>query len=753
MLTTFSRLCFGIALVSCCAVSPAADTGAQTVKTGKTRPRIGLVLSGGGARGYAHLGVLEYLEKLQIPIDYIAATSMGALIGGLYASGIPPEELERRLSQTNLSDIAFDRNERARLPQSQREDDFQYPISVAVGYDDGKLKVAPGLVQGNHLLTLLQNWTSQLPADIVFDRLPIPFNAIATDLGTGAEVVLDKGSLPRAMRASMAVPGLFAPYVIGERTLVDGGLVSNLPVQEARNMGADIIIAVNIATPLQDPANLQSPPAVAQQMVGILIQQNVKTQKALLRENDVLIEPELTGMSFTDFARGTDSINAGWEAAQKQSERLTALSLPPDEWQAYLAARRSELFLAKDTPVDAIEIMTTGRIPASYVRSRLAVKEGDIYDGNLINQELAQISTNGDFNALTQEMRKKNGQNVLTIDAEEKSWGPQYLLFGLGLSNNFNGRGGFNLQIGYRYPWIDQSGLEWRNDLVLGNKQASLHSELRQPVPGTSGIYLAPYVDIDRRYVDVYTDGSDARASPETQYRLDTGSAGLDIGIPLARLGEVRLGVSYQYNKSTPTYNLTDSVFGPLFETSQNSQPLARLRLTIDQLDDPLFPRTGYYLFGETHHGFGSREDHYSDVQLKTLWAFSESRNTVNVALEAASTFSSTNAGQGFFLGGFQRLSAYASDQFFGDYLLYGRLTYLRDLAEFTIPGLRNPVLGSSLEVGNVWQKREAFGNGPYKKSVSLFLGGSSPIGPLYFGAASGEQGVWNLYLQLGRVF
>lgn len=733
---------------------PTMATDLNNIDTSaKPRPRIGLVLSGGGARGYAHLGVLQYLEKLHIPVDYIAATSMGALVGGLYASGISAEDLEHRLSQTNLSDIAFDRNERAKLPQSQREDDFQYPISISAGYDDGKLKLAPGLVQGNNLLALLQNWTAQLPAAISFDRLPIPFRAVATDLGKGTAVNLDHGSLPRAMRASMAVPGLFAPYQIEGRTLVDGGLVSNLPVQEAREMGADIIIAVNIATPLQDPANLQSPTAVAQQMVGILIQQNVKAQKALLGKDDVLIEPELPNMSFTDFARGRDGVNAGWDAAQLQSKRLTALSLPPEQWKAYLAARHTDLSLAKDTRIDAIEIKTSGRIPAAYVRNRLSVQEGDLYDGDKINQQLVQLSTNGDFNTVTQEIVSKDGRNVLLIDAEEKSWGPQYLLFGLGLSNNFDGRGGVNLQLGHRFPWINQSGLEWRNDLVLGNKQASFHSELRQPIFGASGIYLSPYADISRRFFDAYVDGSDAKATPVTQFRIDTSTVGVDLGLPLARLGELRVGVNYQRTKYTPTYNLSLGDAGTLYDTSQSSQPVARIRLTIDQLDDPLFPRKGYYVYAEANRGFGQQDDRYSSVQLKNLWAFSRDRNTLNVAMEGASNLSSNNGGPGFFLGGFQRLSAYAPDQFFGNYLLYGRATYLRDLNEFSIAGLRNPVLGISLEAGNVWQKRNAFGDGPYKRSTSFFLGGGSPVGPVYFGAAVGEQGVWNLYLQLGRVF
>ncbi len=743
-----------LALAASSLAGPAVAQASTAATEAPHRPRVCLVLSGGGARGYAHLGVLQYLEQLHIPVDCIAGTSMGALIGGLYASGLNADELEHRLTTTNLSDIAFDRNERSRLPQSQREDDFQYPISISAGLDGSKLKLASGLVQGNKLLALLQNWTAQLPANIDFARLPIPFRAVATDLSLGSEVVLDHGSLPRAMRASMAVPGLFAPFPIDERILVDGGLVSNLPVQTARDMGADVIIAVNIATPLQDAAQLQSPTAVAQQMVGILIQQNVKAQKALLGAQDILIEPQMAGMSFTDFARGKDGVNAGWEAAQRQQARLLQLSLTPLQWQAYLASRAHDgMALAAGTRIDAIEIRSGSHIPASYVRSRLAVKEGDLYDGQRINQQLSQLSANGDFNNVTQELvTRDDGRHVLLIDAEEKSWGPQYLLFGLGVSNSFNGRGGFNLQLGHRYPWIDQSGLEWRNDLVLGAKRASLQSELRQPVWGGSGAYLAPYLEVSRRYVDLYLDGSDVKASPVNEYRIDSAVGGLDLGLPLSRLGELRLGVSYQHVKYSPSYNLP-SGSGMLFDSYQSSQPVARLRLTIDQLDDVLFPRKGYYLSAEANRGLGGDERRFSNVQARTLWAVSRDRNTLNLALEGASSLSANSVGIGFTLGGFQHLSAYAPDQFFGNYLLYGRLSWLRDLADTSLPGLRNPVLGASLEAGNVWQSRDAFGDGPYKKSLSLFLGGSSPVGPLYFGVALGQQGIWNLYLQLGRVF
>lgn len=735
----------------------APDTSPTVVQK---RPRIGLVLSGGGARGYAHLGVLKMLEQWHIPIDYIAATSMGAVVGGLYASGLSADALEKKLSEINLSDIAFDRNDRAKLPQSRREDNFQYPIGLSAGYGDGKLKIATGLVQGNHLLALLQNWTTQLPANIDFDRLPTPFRTVATDLGTGEEVIIRAGSLPRAIRASMAVPGLFTPFNIDGHTLVDGGLVSNLPVQLARDMGADIIIAVNIATPLQDPSNIESPTAVAQQMVTILIRQNVKAQKALLKEKDILIEPELGDLSFTDFSRGKDGINAGAQATEQARAKLVPLALSDTQWKTYLAARQPGHVITAETRIDAINITTKGPVPAEIVQRQLGVHDGDLYNSSALNQDLTRLTTNGDFKSVTQEMVVENGRNILNVNAEAKTWGPQFLLFGFGVSNSFDGRGGFNLQIGHRFPWLTPSGLEWRNDIVLGDKQVDWRSELRQPIWDTLGLYVAPYAQYNRRHVDIYPDeGANANTVPLTSYVIDSATVGVDLGIPIARLGEFRAGVNYRQLNGHPFYNIPGES-GNLFLSQQIKQTTARAQVTIDQLDDALFPRKGYYLSAITNIAFGGAENHYNDAQIKALWAISSGRHTINLALEGAGVYGADNAngsigngGLGFTLGGFQHLSAYAPDQFTGNYLAYGRITYLNNLREFNIPGLSNPVFGSSLEIGDVWQTRDSVNKGPYKKSVSMFVGGNSLIGPLYFGFALAPQGVWNLYLQLGRVF
>ncbi|CAJ0715889.1 Outer membrane protein assembly factor BamA [Ralstonia edaphis] len=732
-----------------------------------TRPRIGLVLSGGGARGYAHIGVLKMLERMRIPVDVIAATSMGAVVGGLYASGMRADALEQKLSQVDLSDIAFDRNDRAKLPQSLREDDFQYPIGLSAGYGDGRLKLPTGLVQGNRLLALLKNWTAQWPDNIEFSHLPIPFKAMATDLATGDGVILDHGSLPLAMRASMAVPGLFAPIEVGGRTLVDGGLVSNLPVQLARDMGADIIIAVNIGSDLQRPEDLTSPAAVTQQMITILVGQNVRAQKALLRGNDVLIEPQLSELSFTDFAKGPQGVRQGERAAQGAEAKLATLSLSPQAYAAYRAAHEPHGTLVAGARIDAIDVTTSGRVPPARVRQLIKVREGDAYDAEALNRELSALATTGDFETVTQQLVEENGVHTLKIDAREKSWGNQFFLFGLGMSTNFDGRGAFNVNLGHRYPWLTQSGLEWRNDIVLGSNRASIHTELRQPLWQARGFYVAPYAEYSRRRFDLYFDDQapTKEAKAFNSITMETARAGVDLGIPLGRKGELRLGVNYMSKSAAFNYlALTDE--GALdLPTLRAKQPAFRAQLTLDQLDDPLFPRSGYYFYSSVEAGFGSLDKKFNTAQAKGLWATSYGRHTFNVALEGAGQFgvnsptrenggnTGNGANEGFFLGGFQHLSAYAQDQFNGQYMLYGRLTYLYDLRIDDLLGLRAPVFGASAEAGNVWQLRNNFGRGPYLKSGSVFVGGNSPIGPLYFGFAVAPQGVWNVYLQLGRVF
>ncbi|MEJ8809854.1 patatin-like phospholipase family protein [Variovorax ureilyticus] len=743
-----------------------ADEGIQTVRppanptvanaTG-TRPRICLALSGGGARGYAHIGVLKELEALRVPIDCIAGTSMGAIIGGLYASGISAAELEKTLSGIDLTDVAFDREARSEQPQMVRKDNLDYPIGLPLGFGRDGVHSAGGLVQGNRLLALLQKHTSRLPGDVSFDDLPVPFRAVATDIETGSMVVLREGSLPLAMRASMAVPGLFSPVVMDQRTLVDGGIVNNLPIDVARQMGAQVVIAIDIGTPLKSADELTSMASITQQMIGVLINQNARRQKDQLGVSDVLLQPDLSGIAFTDFAESGKSIAAGAAAIQRAQAQISALSLAPDAWSEYHASRNEHAYLPNGTKIDRVEIATNGNVPAKRVKEVLRAKPGDVYDPVQIDRDLAMLNSANDFESVSHTLTGPDGDRVLQVTANSKSWGPNFLLFGLGVSSNFGGEGAFTLRVGHRMPWITQGGLAWHNDVVLGSRDLMLRTELRQPVFSVDGLYLAPFASFKRNQADIYND-SVSDTLPIAKFQQREMRAGLNAGLPLGKLGEVRAGVA-RVNTSyaslmAPELYAADDAASSVQRTFSTSQTVGRVEVEIDQLDDALFPRHGYYVNGYTEMALDQTEGKYNTARIRTLWAESIGRHSLNAAFEAGGLFGKTGTTAfPFSLGGFQHLAAYAQDQFSGQYVMYGRLTYLAQLKRFNSGAVRSLFAGTSLEAGNVWNRRSDFGQGPWRTSTSAFLGATTPLGPLYLGVAAAPGGTHNVYLQVGNQF
>ncbi|AJX34389.1 NTE family protein rssA [Burkholderia oklahomensis] len=738
---------------------PPAGTGefVCTPDGGKPgRPSIGLVLSGGGARGYAHLGVLKVLEAHRIPVDCIAATSMGAVVGGLYATGMTAQEMQRRLSQVNLADIAFDVTDRADLPQKKREDERLYIDSLTIGFDSKGFKAPVGLVQGNRLQALLANWTAAVPTNQPFDRLPIPYRAIATDLQTGQKVVLDHGSLPLAIRASMALPGLFSPTEIDGRALVDGGLVSNLPVDAARRMGADVVIAVDIGSPLRPLNALASPADVMQQMIGILIRQNVAEQRKQLKADDILLQPDLGKQSFTDFQTANQAIAAGEAAAVAALPRLERYALSPEQYEAYRAAHKRPP--QQPIRITSIEIRTNGSsVPKRVVRNALRVKPGDIYDPQAVSADVLSLTTSGNFENVTQQLVNEGDEHRLVIDAQEKYWGPNFLLFGLGMSSSSTDEGGFRLHIGYRRPWLTPSGLEFRADTTLGSDMQSAHVELRQPLSNKIGYYVAPYAEYQRRFANLYNGESDVKI---TQYRIQTTRAGLDFGLPLARLGDFRVGLAYTHLSAAPSYNLlldgfVDGDGNSLFPSWYARQISARARLVIDQLDDQVFPRKGYFAEFRAERSLVTSEDKFTDVYGKLMVAERFGRHSVSASIEAGKSFGGTNLSNplGYTLGGFQHLSAYAADQLSGDALLYGQLTYMNQLATFNASPIKALYVGASAEVGNVWSLDATIPGGPLRQSYTFFTSLITSFGPVYVGVALAPGGRRNLYFQLGRTY
>ncbi|HTK99549.1 MAG TPA: patatin-like phospholipase family protein, partial [Pseudomonadales bacterium] len=242
-----------------CARAPASD-----------RPKIGLVLGGGGARGAAHIGVIKLLQELHVPVDYVAGTSMGSLVGGFYATGMTAEQLDATVRAIDFDTLFKDATARRDEPYLRKLDDNLALFGPKVGIGPKSQLLAMGAISGQKISFLFQTLTSQRVQVDDFDNLPIPYRAMATDIVTGDAVVIDKGNLAVAMRASMSVPGAFDPVQIGPYLLVDGGLADNVPIDVVRKMGADIVIAVDVGTPLEPRENLTSLVSITAQLSGLL---------------------------------------------------------------------------------------------------------------------------------------------------------------------------------------------------------------------------------------------------------------------------------------------------------------------------------------------------------------------------------------------------------------------------------------------------------------------------------------------------
>jgi len=320
-----------------CLALPAAGRAAPAQETAPHRPRIGLVLSGGGALGLAHIGVLKVLEELHVPVDCVAGTSMGAIVGGLYAAGYAPEEIERLAYELPWSKLIEDQPDRRHLPYRRKVDDQTYLTPIQLGLSGGRLRMPSGLIAGHRLGIELRLLTLRVLGSDDFDRLPLPFRAVAADIGNGEMVVLRRGELARAMRASMAVPGVFSPVELDGRLLVDGGVVDNLPVDQARAMGADIVIAVDVGTPMAAKRRPDSIASILSRTTDMLTRVNVER---MLPSVDLLIQPEVRTFGLLDFDQGREILPKGETAARARAVDLARLAVDDGEWQAFLRRHR-----------------------------------------------------------------------------------------------------------------------------------------------------------------------------------------------------------------------------------------------------------------------------------------------------------------------------------------------------------------------------------------------------------------------------
>ncbi len=704
------------------------------------RPRIGLVLGGGGARGAAHIGVLKELERLQVPVDAIVGTSMGAIVGGLYASGMSTAELEQLVRTLDWKSALSDGGSREDLSFRGKQDDEDFPIRFELGVRGKEFLLPQGVIQGQRLDLVLRDLTIDSSHIHDFDELAIPFRAIASDLLTGAAYVMAEGDLALAIRASMSVPGAFAPVQVNDRLLVDGGLVGNLGIEVMQSMGVDVIIAVDVEFPLYSQEELMSAVGISEQVLTILIRKETLRQIEKLEDDDILIRPELGVFASTDFAGSPEAIEPGIAATRLQAGNLRRYATDAGSFARY-QARRTRIPPRKDT-IDFVRIEHDGIVASELLERRMGLEAGDPVDPDVFATEASRLFGLRVFEKVGYQLVEEGDELGVVFSATTKRWGPGYLRFGLGIEDDFEGGTAFNIAARYWRPGLNELGAEWRTDLQLGTDPA-IASEFYQPLRGDSRLFVAPAFEIGQRNFTAFSAGE-----PVAQLRLTEYELGLDLGVELGPWGEFRVG-AYR-GRSEAAVKVGDPAL-PDLDTYTGG---IRSELLLDTLDDARFPRSGTQAsvtLDLSRPGLGAdRSFDTAAFNVDTAW--SRGRSTLVAGLQFGTSLNSQSALQAHYvLGGFLRLSGLERGQVTGPYAGLARLVYYRRVGQSAGGLFEMPVyIGASVETGNAWATSDAIGFDSLMTNGSLFLGLDSYFGPVYVAAGLAEGGATNFYLFVG---
>jgi NTE family protein len=715
------------------------------------RPRIGLVLSGGGARGAAHIGVLKVLEEHRIPVDAIAGTSMGAVVGGLYASGLSAADIERVMTSVDWQDAFRDRPVRTDLNFRRKLEDQNFLVKFPLGLKGRRFRVPRGLIQGQKFTQILRGLTLPVAQIQSFDELAIPFRAVATDIVTGDRVILDHGDLTTAMRASLSAPGVFSPVEAEGRLLVDGGLSSNLPIDVAREMGVDLLIVVDCGFPLLERNKLVSVATVSNQMLAILIRHNTTEQRKTLEPDDVVIDPALGDFSSLDFSEHAKAMRIGEEAARGQSERLAALSLPEAEFQRIVQARsavRTNLpkvdFLRVDPGseryADAINALFKDQVGKQVSVPRLTRRVGELYgQGNLEIMDYQLVPGETAPGA--------EPEYGLAFTTRRNSWGPNYLRFGLQLQNDFEGNSSFNAAARGTLAEITRYGGEWVWDLQVG-ETPRVATEVYLPVGFRSRWFVAPHAEFQIRTLPLV----DADERILAEYRVRTTDFGVDLGRELGNYGEIRVGAGRSIGSARVR------IGDPLLPPSEFDGNKFFGEFRYDTVDNVNFPRRGatFELGWQGEREVGGESQSADLVVFDQLYAHSWGRNTAILWTSAGTRLDSdVDIVRSYFtLGGFLNMSGITPESLVGPHFAIARGIYYRQVGTGGQGFLNVPVyLGTSLETGNVWSARSDMSLSSARTNGSVFVGLDTLLGPVYFATGFDDEGGSAYYLFLGRTF
>jgi NTE family protein len=710
---------------------------------GDTRPRIGLALGGGGARGIAHVRVLRQLETLHIPVDCIAGTSAGALVGALYASGSTPDEIEKVVLSTEWMAMFSDTLPRRDRSLRRKADDYAQlaPIGIGLGGEGKAVALAAGVSEGQRLIALFERATGGTRVSGDFDALSIPFRAVATDINTGEAVVLADGSLPMAMRASMSLPGIFRPVVLKDRVLLDGGLSNQVPINVVRAMGAEQVIAVDVGTPLSALGRDASLVDVISQLSGFLTTRNAQQQLDTLGARDLLISPDLTGKVATgDFDKAPEALRIGQEAADKAAPALRAFSQPPDTYQRWYAARQQRALPGAPLPIEFVEVDNHTGYADALLLSYLPVQVGEPLDIEAMQAGVLRGYGLGTLASFSYEVRERDGRTGVVVSAFAKPNGPAYLEAGLSLSNDLDGSHESNLRAGLLFAPLSPYGAEARVSLQVGSE------------PGLRGDYYHPF-DLQNRYAFEAGAGFetrtfnifDAAGDKTARYRVRRSGGQVGLVRNLSNVLALTVGVE-RY-----TGNAKVEVGDPALPRTDFDEGAWTVAATYDDIDSLYFPRDGYLATVGTYQseaGLGA-DTEFGQIDVDAVGATSFGKHALQLGVRYHVTSSGTAPIQSLYrLGGRWRLAGFQHNQLTGQDYALGFAGYTYELGK--VLG-RSAQVGGTVEYGNAWQRRSDMSLSDGIWNGSLFLGFDSWIGPLIFGMGFREGGHRVVFIELGQ--